>query len=160
MMKRYSRASRDEQQAFLDYGDRAIDGDTTPPTTDLESTYLRVQRAMRTNAAASQTMPDRLRMRTWEDIMEHAATPAMRPGIGRRTTPEPRRPTPLFRMGWTGMANAVLAVLLVVAGFGAWRVIDGGMTGGGNGPAPSEGHYAFAPTTPVAKESTPEWART
>lgn len=58
------------------------------------------------------------------------------------------------------MANAVLAVLLVVAGFGAWRVIDGGMTGGGNGPAPSEGHYAFAPTTPVAKESTPEWART
>ncbi len=148
MMKRYSKASRDEQQAFLEYGDRVIDGDTTPPPSDLESTYMRVQRAMRSNADVSRDMPDHLKMRAWEDIMETAAAPAMRPPIGRRK-PVHRTSTPLFRMGWTGMANAALAVLVVIAGFGAWRVFVGDVDGGGNSPAPSEGRYAQAPMTPV-----------
>lgn len=149
MMKRYSRASRDEQQAFLDYGDRVADGDTTPPTSDLESTYLRVQRAMRAQQPAPGAMPDSLRTRTWEDIMRNAATPAMRPEIGRPRTPAHRRSTPLVRMGWSGLANAALAVLVILAGFGAWQVIDIGMGGGWSGPAPSEGRYAQAPMTPV-----------
>ncbi len=148
MMKRFSKASRDEQQAFLEYGDRAIDGDTPPPTSDLESTYLRVQQAMRPNAAASQTMPDHLRTRTWEDIMENAA-PAMRPPIGRRATSAHAKSLPLFRMGWTGMANAALALLIVIAGFGAWRVFVDDIGRDGNGPAPSEGRYAQAPMTPI-----------
>jgi hypothetical protein len=148
-MKRYSRASRDEQQAFLDYGDRVADGDTTPPTSDLESTYLRVQRAMRSSAAASQNMPDHLRAQMWEDIMQSAAAPAARPAIGRHSAPAPRRATPLIRMGWSGMANAALALLVVIAGFGAWRVFVGDIGSGGNGPTPSEGRYAQAPMTPV-----------
>ncbi len=151
MMKRFSKASRDEQQAFLDYGDRVIDGDTPPPTSDLESTYLRVQQAMRPNAAASQTMPDHLRTRTWEDIMENAA-PAMRPPIGRRATSAHAKSLPLFRMGWTGMANAALAVLVVIAGFGAWRVFVGDVDGGGAPAVAGEG-------TATAHEFRPPGAR-
>lgn len=156
MKKRFGRTSRNEQQAFLDYGDRIVDGDTVPPANELESTFLKIQRAMRREASAPDTMPDHLRTRTWEDIMQNIATPTMRAPIGRhgqtghrRVTPVALYRTPLHRMGWTGAANVALALLIVVAGFGAWRVFDGGMIGGGDNAGRSEGNYAFAPTTPV-----------
>lgn len=150
-MKLRQTPSRDELQAFLDYGDRVVDGDTTPPTTDLESTFLRVQRAMRADHRVPGTMPDHLRMRAWEDIMQNsAAIPTGRaaghPGHQRRSPSFPSVPLP--RMAWTGAANIALALLVVIAGFGAWRAFDGGFDGGNN-PAPSEGRYAQAPMTPV-----------
>lgn len=144
--------SRDEQQAFLDYGDRVVDGDTTPPTSDLESTFLRVQRAMRSSAAASDTMPDHLRMHAWEDIMRNTAIiPTGRAAgqPGNHKQPRSFLPVPLPRMAWSGAANIALALLVVIAGFGAWRASDGGFGGGGNSPAPSEGRYAQMPMTPV-----------
>ncbi len=143
-------SSHHDAQALLDYGDRIVDGDTTPPTSDLESTYLRVQRAMRANQSVPGSMPDHLRMRAWENVMQNTAiAPARgstRPGNRYRAIPG----APLSRMAWTGAANIALAVLLVVlAGLGVWRAFDGGFGGGGNGPAPSEGRYAQAPMTPV-----------
>jgi hypothetical protein len=141
--------SRDEQQAFLDYGDRVVDGDTTPPTSDLESTFLRVQRAMRSSAAASNTMPDHLRMRAWEDVMQNTAIAPARGSTRPVNRPRTIPAVPLSRMAWTGAANIALAILVVIAGFGAWRAFDSGIGGGGNDSAPSEGRYAQAPTTPV-----------
>lgn len=142
-------SSRDEQQAFLDYGDHIIDGYTTPPTTDLQSTFLTVQRAMRASTAPSDTMPDHLRTRAWENIMQNAAiAPARGSTRGHRHRSNPLPAVPLPRMAWTGAANIALAVLVLIAGFGSWRAFDGSI-GGGNGPAPSGGNYAQAPMTPV-----------
>ncbi len=148
-MKIRRQSSHHDAQALLDYGDRIVDGDTTPPTSDLESTYLRVQRAMRANQPVPDVMPDHLRMRAWEDVMQNTAIgPARgstRPGNRPRVIPA----VPLSRKAWTGAANIALILLVVLASFGVWRAFDGGFGGGGNGPAPSEGRYAQAPMTPV-----------
>jgi hypothetical protein len=155
-MKLRHTPSRDEQQAFLDYGDRVVDGDTSTPTNDLESTFLRVQRAMRTHEATSRDMPDHLRMRAWEDIMQNTAAIPTGKAAGRpgnKTHPRSFPSVPPPRMAWSGAASIALAVLVVIAGFGAWRAFDGGMGDGGNGPAPSGGHYAQAPMTPVPMAS-------
>lgn len=150
-MKLRQTPSRDEQQAFLDYGDRVVDGDTAPPTTDLESTFLRVQRAMRADQRVPGTMPDHLRMRAWEDVMQNTAiAPSHNSTIGQR-----RKSYPLPRMAWTGAANVALAILVIIAGFGAWRAFDGGFAGGNNNPAPSGGRYAQAPMTPLPIATAP-----
>lgn len=154
-MKLRHTPSRDEQQAFLDYGDRIVDGDTPPPINDLESTFLRVQSAMRADQRVPGVMPDHLRMRAWEEIMQNAATipsgrAAGRPGT--RQQPRSFAPAPLPRMAWSGAANIALALLVVVAGFGAWRVFDSGIGGGGDAPDNARPtHFAAQPLsgTPV-----------
>ena len=56
------------------------------------------------------------------------------------------------RMAWTGAANIALAVMLLVAAFGAWRVYDDSF--GGRGNTPGEGRYALAPLV-ATPEATP-----
>lgn len=70
------------------------------------------------------------------------------PPISHRTR-EHRKPAitrhaPRFPL--SGIANAAMVVLVILAGFGAWRVMDSGR---GSGGAPSGGHYTLAPMTPV-----------
>lgn len=145
-------SSHHDAHALLDYGDRIVDGDTAPPTSDLESTFLRVQHAMRAGQPVPDAMPDHLRMRAWEDIMQNtAAIPGERES--NRTRQRPFHAGALPRMGWTNAANVALAVLIVIAGFGAWRAFDDEMTGGVNSLGSSGGRYAVAPMTPVSIET-------
>src|SRR5699024_5903745 len=110
------------------------------------------------------TMPDTVRTRIREDLMQTAATPAdiagqqPPPKAHRRqpAAPFPHRSLP--RMAWTGAANIALAAVLILAAFGAWRLMDGSVgTGGGTAPTePSGGQYAQAPiiSTPAATADT------
>lgn len=80
-----------------------------------------------------------------EVTMQATAIPAT-PPISHRTR-ERSKPaiTPATRFPFPGIANAAVVVLLILAGFGSWRVFEGGMIGGGDGPVPAVRHHAQAP---------------
>src|SRR5690606_13677696 len=87
--------------------------------------------------------------------MQATAIPAT-PPISHRTR-ERSKPasTPATRFPLPGIANAAIVILLVLAGFGSWRVYEGGMLGGGDGPVSAVRHLAQAPiATAVPGDAT------
>ncbi|MEJ7900851.1 MAG: hypothetical protein WKF63_03345 [Thermomicrobiales bacterium] len=85
--------------------------------------------------------------RLWRDATRKAVPP------GAATTPRSHQAVDRrSAQGWSGFANATLAVVILLAGFGVWRVYDGMNA---SGPADPEGTVpglAMQPATPEPTE--------
>lgn len=134
-----------DEQALWEFADAVAGNHEPTPANDLEATVVRVQRALCGPSAGSDSMPDALKAQIWENIMTTATadtnqTPiqpgkaAVFPKVGSfrrspRRSPRPERTPPPYvhhrPMIWSGAANVALVLLIVLTGFGAWRVFDG-----------------------------------
>ena len=144
-----------DEHAFMDFGEQIADGVDRAPRNELEATFVCVQRALR-GPDDLPTMPLDLKSQIWEDIMTSAPTPDAHaipnpwPAPHRGGTAAKPRSTPLFRrMAWSHAANIALAALVILAGFGIWRVFDGdfGTGGGGNDDPATIPGVAMQPST-------------
>lgn len=79
-----------------------------------------------------------------------------------RTRPRHTKPASFQRMAWSGVANVALALVLLLAGFGAFRAFAGELPfGGSNGPGADNGNAAYAQlATLPAATAEPENAST
>ncbi|MDQ3653600.1 MAG: hypothetical protein M3457_00790 [Chloroflexota bacterium] len=82
----------------------------------------------------------------WRDATRNTLSPGI-PGHSRNHAP-PRRPA----QRWAPVANATLALLILLAGFGIWRVYDGLNGSGPADPEPVTPGIAMQPATPEATE--------
>ena len=91
----------------------------------------------------------------------HVATPSATLAAS-QTRQRHTKPAALQRMAWSGAANVALALVLLLAGFGAFRAFEGELPLGGNtGPAPADGNAAYAQlATPAEATAEPENAST
>ncbi|HWV22595.1 MAG TPA: hypothetical protein VNZ58_00240, partial [Thermomicrobiales bacterium] len=162
MTHRFHPHDEPDAQSLLDFGDAIADGTAGDPANELEATMLRVQRGLRATSFDTTSIPDDVRTRIREELMHLAAPPAdiagtrpaPRPKANRRQPTTPISHRPLQRMAWTGAANIALAIMLLIAAFGVWRVWDDSF-GTGGAPTPGEGQYAYAPLV-ATPEATPK----
>jgi hypothetical protein len=161
-MSNQTRQFGSDEHAFMDFGEQAATGAGRGPRTELEATFVRVQRALR-QPGDLPTLPLDLKSQIWEDIMASAtptpdahAIPNPWPAPARARAAAKRHPAPPFRrMAWSHAANIALAALVILAGLGVWRVFGGDFGSGGGGtddPTMIPG-VAMQPSTPETIEA-------
>jgi hypothetical protein len=162
MSDRYRPDHDPGEDALFLFGDRIAAGRAPLPHNELEAIALRVQRALGGSARGHPVMPQSLKATIWEDIMQSATRGAsLVPANPRRSMPSrhivarpsPRRLYP--RTVWTGAADVVLALLIVLASIATWRTFGGfgSSDDGGLATVPSVVQHSSTPAS--AAELTP-----
>ncbi len=134
---------------LLEFADAVTKGYGPQPQSDLEHTYLHVQRTMK---ASISPIPTMVKQDAWEEIMNTSEATSSRT----RHLP-PRTRVRARRLGWSSFASVAAAFLVVLAGVGVWR----GWSYDNVPPTQETRQVAgLAPTTlnAIQADSTPETA--
>lgn len=119
--------SNENERDLLDFADAINAGQSVQARSELEKTYLQVQRAMQSESA---TMPPRVKQQSWEDVMNTLSLAPERP-VSNRTRKQQSPPVHVHpptgrNHGWMPLASIAAAALILLASFGIWRSIDTG----------------------------------